>query len=143
VLGPFVTWDTAGWLRLNGVVLVCVFIVALWYAPVVAYQLLVSAWAKSSVLVWTVLPPLVLIFGERFLFGTWTVAAVLRDRLGINIAGIAASGRATRAAFGPRGLFDSIDVVSLLTAPAMWIGVAVAAGLVFGTIRIRHYRDDT
>lgn len=143
LLGQFVTWDTTGWLRLNGVVLVYVFILALWYAPVAAYQLLVSAWAKSSVFVWTVLPPLVLIFGERLVFGTWHVAWILRDRLGINIAGVAASGRATRAAFGPRGLFDGIDIVGLLTAPAMWIGVVVAAGLVFGTMRIRRYRDDT
>jgi ABC-2 type transport system permease protein len=143
VLGQLVTWDTTSWLRLNGIMLVSIFVLALWYAPVAAYQLLVSAWAKGSVLVWTVLPPLVLIFGERLLFGTWYVAETLRDRVGINIAGVAASGRATRGASGPRGLFDSIDVFSLLTAPAMWIGVAIAAGLVFGAIRIRRYRDDS
>ncbi|HVY83121.1 MAG TPA: hypothetical protein VG994_19200 [Steroidobacteraceae bacterium] len=142
-LAPLMSWDTGGWLRLNGIVLVYIFVLALWYAPVVAYQLLVSAWAKGSALVWTVLPPLILLLGERLIFGTSYVATALRERFGINLAGIAASGRAMRAAVGPRGVFDGIDVIGLLTAPAMWIGVAIAAGLVFGAIRIRRYRDDT
>ncbi|HEU4624966.1 MAG TPA: hypothetical protein VFS52_09405 [Steroidobacteraceae bacterium] len=142
-LAPLMSWDTAGWLRLNGIVLVYIFVLALWYAPVAAYQLLISAWAKGSALVWTVLPPLILVLGERFIFGTHYIGGALRDRFGINLAGIAASGRAMRAAVGGRRLFDGIDVIGLLTTPAMWIGIAVAAGLLFGAIRIRRYRDDT
>jgi ABC-2 type transport system permease protein len=138
VLGPLVQWDTTGWLRLNLAMLGGVLILSLWYAPVAAYQLLVSAWAKSNVLLWTVLPPLILLLAEWRLLGTSYVAETLRDRLGINLVGVAASGRA-----GQMGLFDSIDVFGLLTQPAMWIGLLVALGLVFAAIRIRRYRDDS
>jgi ABC-2 type transport system permease protein len=138
MFGPLVRWDTAGWLRLNVSMLGSIFILALWYAPVAAYQLLVSAWAKSNVLLWTVLPPLLLLIGEWRLLGTSHVAETLRDRLGINLVGVAASGRA-----GGNGLFDSIDVFGLLRTPEMWIGLAIAAALVFAAIRIRRYRDDS
>jgi ABC-2 type transport system permease protein len=138
VLGQLVRWDSAGWLRLNLTVLIDIFILALWYAPVAGYQLLVSAWAKSNVLLWTVLPPLFLLLAEWRLSGTRYVAQTLRDRLGINLVGIAASGGP-----GSSGLVGGIDVLGLLTAPAMWIGVLVAAGLVFAAIRIRRYRDDS
>jgi ABC-2 type transport system permease protein len=136
VLGQFLRWDTVGWLHLNLLVLLYIFILALWYAPVVAYQLLVSAWAKSSVLLWTVLPPLILGIAEWRLLGTRYVGGVLRDRLGLDFFGVASG-------FGRRGLFDSIDVMGLLTTPEMWIGVLVAAGFVFAAIRIRRYRDDS
>jgi ABC-2 type transport system permease protein len=141
VFGPLVRWDTQEWLHLNATSFVYIFILALWYAPVAAYQLLVSAWAKSSVLVWTVLPPLVLMFGERLLFGTWYVWETIRDRLGINITGMASGER--HAGVLSRVLSHNIDVIALLMAPAMWIGIIVAAGLVFAAIRIRRYRDDS
>jgi ABC-2 type transport system permease protein len=144
VLGQFLNWDTAGWLHLNLTVLVYVFILALWYAPVAAYQLLVSAWAKSNVLLWTVLPPLILAIAEWRLLGTGYVWGTLRDRFGINLVGIATSGRTAHSGFGARpGVFDGVDVLGLLADPATWIGVVVAAVLVFAAIRIRRYRDDT
>jgi ABC-2 type transport system permease protein len=142
-LAPLMTWDTVEWLRLNGALLLAIPILALWYAPIAAYQLLVSAWAKGSVFVWTVLPPLVLILGERFTFGTWYIRNVLRDRLGLSVIGVAARGRASNTPFGQRGLFDGIDVIGLLSSLDMWIGVAIAVAFVLAAIRIRRYRDDS
>ena len=146
VFGPFVHWDTGDWLRLNGILLADVVIVSLWYAPVVAYQLLMSAWAKGSVLVWTILPPLIAMLGERLLFGTWYVGRLIGERVGINLTGVAIGHRpvaGVEPALHASTIFDQIDAFGLLLTPAMWIGLVVAAVLVFVTIRIRRYRDDT
>ena len=145
VFGPFVHWNTGDWLHLNGILLADILIVTLWYAPVVAYQLLMSAWAKGSVLVWTILPPLLAILGERLIFGTWYVGRLIGERIGINLTGVAVGHRPPQIAQSLHAstIFDQIDAFGLLTTPQMWIGIAVAAVLVFATIRIRRYRDDT
>ena len=38
---------------------------SLWYAPVVAWLLLVSAWAKRATFLWAVLPPIALLLFEK------------------------------------------------------------------------------
>jgi hypothetical protein len=40
-------------------------------------------------------------------------------------------------------LLNRFDAVGLVSDPEFWIGLAVAALLVFAAIRIRRYRDDT
>jgi ABC-2 type transport system permease protein len=142
-LAPVLAWDTVDWLRLNGAMLLAIPVLALWYAPVVAYQLLVSAWARSSVFVWTVLPPLVLILGERLAFNTWYIGHHVVGRLGLNVVGVPATGRAASTTFGRRELFEGIDLLTLLGSFDMWIGLAIAAALLFAAIRIRRYRDDS
>jgi ABC-2 type transport system permease protein len=147
VFGQFVQWSTGDWLHLNGILLADVLIVSLWYAPVVAYQLLMSAWAKGSVLVWTIIPPLLVMLGERLLFGTWYVGRLIGERVGINLTGVAIGHRPTPRVGGlisnTSSIFDQIDAFGLLATPDIWIGVAVAAVLIFVTVRIRRYRDDT
>lgn len=146
LLQLFVRWDTEQWLRLNGLLLADLAVFALWYAPVVAYQLLVSAWAKSSVLVWTVLPPLMVSVAERLLFGTWNVAHVIGLRLGLVFADLDRGqgfGINHHDGGGAERLLDGINALPLLTRADLWIGVVVAAALLFATVRIRRYRDDS
>ena len=73
---------------------------ALWFAPVAAYQLLVSAWARSSVLVWTLLPPLVLILGESFALGTWNIG--ISSRFGCGLVSTTGRRAADYRTAGPR-----------------------------------------
>jgi ABC-2 type transport system permease protein len=140
-LQQFLQWDTLTWLRLYGTLLMDVLIVAVWYAPVAAYQLLVSAWAKSNVFVWTVLPPLALSVGEWAVFGTWNIGKIILQRLMFNPpeGTVAVQG----AAQGIGGVLNQISAAGLLATPALWIGLAIAGLLVFAAIRIRRYRDDT
>jgi ABC-2 type transport system permease protein len=128
-------WTVLSWLRLNGYLLADVFVLALWFAPVAAYQLLVSVVAPRAVMVWTVLPPLALILGQYLLFDSWSIGQFVLHRLGaISIGG----GRGD----GVDGVIDGINALPVLLQPELWIGVAVAAVLVFATIRIRRHRDD-
>jgi ABC-2 type transport system permease protein len=140
----FMQWDTAAWLRLNGALLLHVPVLALWYAPLAGYQLLVSAWARSSVFVWTVLPLLALSLAERFAFGSWDFGNYLMYRIlggfdvfrdGITLRGV------TAETF--ESLAQTKSALQMLARKDLWIGVAVAAGFVFAAIRIRRYRDDT
>ena len=141
----FVQWDTAVWARLYGYLLVDILVMALWYAPIAGYQLLLSAWARSSVLVWTLLPPLALVFGERMIFKSWSVGRFVLYRLGAGLF----TGPPPNFEIGPGargGVAESLDRISLLPALGnldLWIGVGVAIALVFGAIRIRRYRDDS
>ena len=50
----------------------------LWYAPVVAYLMLASAWAPKGPFLWAVLPPAALLMLEKVLFYTSYVGAFLK-----------------------------------------------------------------
>jgi ABC-2 type transport system permease protein len=128
-------WDVGSWLRLNGVLILDLIVLGLWYAPLVGYQLLTSAWAKSSVFIWTVLPPLLLIVGERLAFGTWHIGEIIGTRL----AGLSLTGEGRSMG----DLVDNLNMLPHLMRLDLWIGVALAAAFVFGAIRIRRYRDDS
>ncbi len=143
IVQTFIQWDTGSWLRLNAYLLMDVLVIALWYAPVAAYQLLISVWARSSVLVWTLLPPLALMLGERFLMGSWHVRDFLFYRLATGI--LQGSNRAFDSSphDGIAAMIDRSNLLPVLGNVNLWIGVGVAAVLVFAAIRIRRYRDDT
>jgi ABC-2 type transport system permease protein len=146
VFGQFAQWHTGTWLRFNGLLIADVAVLALWYAPVAAYQLLISAWAKSAVFVWTILPPLAVVLGEYAAFRTWHLGRLFFYRLGAGIPGFNMGGAHTMLAPGPermRALFQSIDMLPMLGQADLWIGVGVAAVLIFAAIRLRRFRDDT
>lgn len=145
VVPNFIQWDTVSWLRLNAYLVMDVLVVALWYAPVAGYQLLISAWARSTVLVWTLLPPLVLIVGELIFLRSSHVWDFVAYRLWTGLMN-------HRSSYfdigpGPRSrLEDALDSANLLPVLGninLWIGVGVAIALVFAAIRIRRYRDDS
>ena len=146
VMPNFIRWDSGAWLRLNGNFLANILVLALWYAPIVGYQLLLSAWARSSVLVWTLLPPVALLLAEGWFHGTWNVAHFLGYRL---FFGLFVHRPPPDFDVGP-GTHNTVDSVlqgtNLLPALSnidLWIGAAVGIVLVLAAIRIRRYRDDT
>jgi ABC-2 type transport system permease protein len=141
-------WDAATWLRIQGISLVAVVAGVLWYAPVTAFLMLVSAWARRSVWLWVFLPPVVLIMLERIALGTNHVMNVVLYRLG----GVFAYTRPTDLAVGAVAgrqartlnlLFANVDPFPVFANVDLWIGLGVAALLIVATIRIRQYRDDT
>jgi hypothetical protein len=122
--------------RLNGYLIVDILVLGLWYAPLVGYQLLMSVLVPRAVFVFTVLPPLALILGERLFFGTWNIGLFLARRL----AGMQFS---PRGGLSAQGVIESVNALPLLTRPGLWIGAAVAAVLIYVTIRIRRHQDET
>jgi ABC-2 type transport system permease protein len=117
------------------------FVCALWYAPVVAYLLLASAWAPKSPFLWAVLPPAAAMLLEKIAFGTAYVGGLIKYR---SLAPL-------QAMFSAEKIKDeavhSMDIVSNITglvfSPGMLLGLVAAAALLVGAIWVRRYRDES
>src|SRR5947207_6077921 len=111
--------------------------IALWHAPIYGWLLLVSAWARRATFLWAVLPFIAIQIFEKITFGTHYFGKLLQHRL---------MGFAPHA-FGFHGEgHPTIDSLSQLTpgrylgSPGLWLGLLVAAGLLFAAVRLRRYR---
>ncbi len=116
----------------------------LWWAPVYAWLLLVSVWARRAPFLWAVLPPLGLALAEKLAFNTTNVASMLSSR----IMGTYEDAFVVPAkgAFRTPGAIatitiSQIDAGKFLSTPGLWIGLIVAAGLVVATIWLRRNRE--
>jgi ABC-2 type transport system permease protein len=145
---PFAFWDTGTWLRVQLFTLLTTLIASLWYAPLVGYLMLVSAWARRNVQLWVFLPPLVAIFLEWRAFGTQHFWQMLRYRLNgpwpasFQSAFAQGGGPGTLAGV-PGKAFSSSSILAIFGNVDLWLGLAVAALFIVVAIRIRRYRDDT
>ena len=129
-------WTIGRWIELNGYLLVDILVLALWFAPVAAYQLLISAVAPRAVFVITVLPPLTLMIGEALFFRTNHVSHFMAHRLGRVMLD-------RHSGHGIQGIIDSVNALPLLARPDLWIGALIAAAIVVVTIRVRRQQQDS
>lgn len=143
-----VGWDTVAWLKVQGLMLYGLVVSMLWFAPLAAVLLLISAWARKNVFLWTALPPLIAVIIEKVAFGTRYVAHLLNYRtwgiwsaLGVNPT--PPEGAQQGQVVSLANLFDNVEMSKAFLNIDLWLGLAVAAALVFAAIRIRRYRDDT
>jgi ABC-2 type transport system permease protein len=113
-------------------------VLALWYAPIYAWLLLVSAWARRTPFLWAVLPPLVLGGLEKMVFDTSFFGAMLAHRLG------GAMPRAFDLQGKAEPLIGHLSMlapVRFLASPGLWSGLLVAAALLWVAARLRRSRD--
>jgi ABC-2 type transport system permease protein len=141
-----VVWDTLLWFKLETVILRILLLTVLWAAPLAAYLMLVSAWARRSPFIWALMPVVLAPLFERIVFGTKYLWHLLLYRF----AGIFWSlgqdtARELRHARidSPVEFIDRLNFTAAFTNVDLWIGVAVAALLLLAAIRLRRYRDDT
>ena len=108
----------------------------LWYAPVYAWLLLVSSWARRTPFLWAVLPPIVLIVVEFVTFRTTYLGSLLANRI---------SGGSEGAAFtiGAMSMepMSHISPIHFLLSSGLWIGLAIAAIFLAIAIQMRRYRE--
>ncbi len=153
--GPAFIWDAVAWLKVEGLLLSLVIVSMLWYAPIAAYLLLISAWARRNAFLWAILPPLILSIVERVAFGTTYFIRAFMYRLG-GIWGTVGLNHTLGDAFAgamlntPHGrliylpaVLDALPVRDLFANIGLWTGLVVAAALAYATVRVRRYRDDT
>jgi ABC-2 type transport system permease protein len=106
----------------------------LWYAPIFAWLLMVSAWARRTPFLWAFLPPLAIGMVEKLAFDTSHFAALLGHRV---------SGGAEAVASSERSVLDPMTQMALgafVTSPGLWIGLAVAAAFLAVAVRLRRSR---
>lgn len=127
---------------------------AIWYAPVYAWLLLVSAWAQRSPVVWAIVPWVAVVAFERVMLGTSRVMGWLRDRL-FGSFDAAFTPRETMAEVVERlqqpgadaasairhGSDQTPDMLRFLSNPNVWIGLIVAAVLIAATVWLRRRQE--
>ena len=106
----------------------------LWYAPIYAWFLLVSAWARRAPLLWAVLPPVVVGAVEKAAFNTSHFAAIVQHRF---VSGPSISGAAMGMSMESMTQFT---LGELLTSPSLWIGFAVATAFLAAAVKLRRHR---
>jgi ABC-2 type transport system permease protein len=122
------------WLALARGLLVMV----LWYAPVMAWLILVSGWARRVAILWALGPWAAACIFEILAFHSQNIWIFVRHRL--------AGGMAW--AFNVHGQGDEqihtlagLDLTPVLTSPEVLGGVVAAVALIAGAVRQRRYRD--
>jgi ABC-2 type transport system permease protein len=138
-------WDGAAWLGAEGRQFLVVILTSIWYAPIYAYLMLISAWARRSLYLWVTLPstlaPIIewLTFRTHYVwdfiayrcFGIWRIVGLGHTELA---GGHARVGTPTYGTGHFAAAFTNID---------LWLGVLAAVALLYAAARIRRYRDDT
>jgi ABC-2 type transport system permease protein len=108
---------------------------ALWYAPIYAWLLMVSAWARRAAFLWASLPLLAICILERLAFNTTHFVDLLEHR----IAGAPEAVLSTARGL-PIDPMAHLTPVAFLSAPGLWLGLAIAAVFIATAIRLRRYR---
>jgi ABC-2 type transport system permease protein len=111
-------------------------VMALWYAPIWGWLLLVSAWARRTPFLWAFLPPLALIVLERIAFDTSRFGELVAYRLQAFDQAFVAVPRHSGMHALPQP-----DPVRFLSNPDLWTGLAVAAAFLAAAVWVRRYRE--
>ena len=146
-------WHADLWLQQQVLWMYLIVTAAIWYLPVAGYLLVVSAWAKRAVMLWSILPPIALILAEHWFFGTQLIANQLWERM-VGWMGLAfhtnpaVGGWQTTVIENNEVIRTPTNVWSLLNAggfylsPETWIGAAVGIALIFCAVQLRMRRTE-
>jgi ABC-2 type transport system permease protein len=136
-------WSARNWLDFQIVWLYIVATLALWFLPVAAWVMLVSAWARRAVLLWTTLPLLALMLLEHFFLRTdWFMREIwLRVSYGYLVAAFSLD---NATFFSPAsGLRQELNPLGFVTEPQTLIGIAVGVALLVATVQVRLRRTES
>jgi ABC-2 type transport system permease protein len=112
----------------------------IWYAPLYAWLLLVSAWATRAPFLWAVLPPVAVGIFERIAFGTRHFATMVQN----HFLGGEAEAPADHASGLPMEM--SMDMLAppalghFIASPGLWVGLLIATIFLLGAVRLRRVR---
>ncbi len=110
-------------------------VIVLWHAPIYAWLLLVSGWARRATFLWALLPVAIGIF-ERVAFGSSHFGSFVRYRL----IGWFDEGFIPPTVSGAHIELMQLTPGKFLSTPGLWIGLAFAAGFLAAAVRLRRYR---
>jgi ABC-2 type transport system permease protein len=108
----------------------------LWYAPLYAWLLLISAWARRAPFLWAILPPLAIGIFEKVAFRSSHFAGLLSDRF--------SGGRTAVASMqGDFPINPGMHLTpgAFLATPGLWLGLAFAVIFLVAATRLRRCRE--
>jgi ABC-2 type transport system permease protein len=107
----------------------------LWHAPIYAWLLLVSAWARRMAFLWAALPLIAIGVIEKIAFNTSYLAVLLENRLsGGGVEAITAPGSL------PMDPMTHLTPGNFLISPGLWIGLIFAAIFLGAAVRLRRHQ---
>ena len=129
----------------------------LWYAPIVGYLMLASAWAPKGPFLWAVLPPVAIWVLDRVVLRSEHVGDFITDRLfglyrllgsrGEQVGDLPDKLPSDQAGHAVATKISDIDLVGALqdfyTSTELWLGVVAAGLLLAAAMWVRRYRDET
>jgi len=135
------TWQLLPWPRLLSILLYGLVTSALWEAPVFAWLLLVSSWARRATFLWAVLPWLAISAIEKLAFDTTFFIRMLIGRLtggfevGFDVVQYPRDGHVPVV-----DRLAQFDPLKFLSTPGLWIGLLIAVAFIAGAVRLRRSR---
>jgi ABC-2 type transport system permease protein len=135
------TWKLLPWFQLSIILFYGIVTMTLWHAPVFAWLLLVSGWARRATFLWAVLPWLAVAAIEKVAFNSAYFAQMLGRRIGGSFEEafvVTTYPKGTHAPLVDR--LTQLDPLKFLSSPGLWIGLIVAAAFLVAAIRLRRYR---
>jgi len=118
---------------------------SLWAAPFLGWLLLVSSWTKRKPILMATIPVGLISFLEYYFYRTNIFFSAVRDRA---LGWVAPIDVSTGHHIGSNQPVHEQGMIynyshTLLSLPAFWYGLAVAAIMVAGAVYIRRYRDES
>lgn len=110
----------------------------LWYSPMYAFLLLVSAWARRAPFLWAALPVLAIIAVEKLAFNTSYLVDLLKDRIGGGNLGVPFT--SGMPAMNPLDPTMHLNLLLFVLSPGLWGGLLLTAVFLYAATRLRRYR---
>jgi ABC-2 type transport system permease protein len=135
-LDASIAWTRVPWFATTAGMLYGTAVHTLWFAPIYAYLLLVSAAVRRATFLWAFLPLFAVVAVEWLAFRTMHFASLLKDRV---VGGM--------IAFKPEAMSQPImdlaqlDPERFFASPGLWLGLLFATACIAGAIRLRRYRE--
>ena len=109
----------------------------LWYTPLYAWLLLISAWARRAPMMWVIVPPMALGALERMALGTTHFGNFIKYRLW----GAMTAAFIPEASNGNVNELSDLDPIKFLSSPGLWSGLLFAGLFLMAAVRLRRNRE--
>jgi ABC-2 type transport system permease protein len=121
----------------------------LWCAPLYAWAIFVSSWARRATFLWALMPPAAIMLFEGLAFGTQKFMAIVSTRLsgGLRYAFVEDMQTFNGDEFRleadqlPESILSLVDPARFFSQPSLWIGLAIATAFIAASIWMRRYRE--
>jgi ABC-2 type transport system permease protein len=141
-------WHPDLWLQLQALWMYLIVTAALWYLPFSGWMLIVSAWAKRAVMLWTILPPLALWWLEHWFLRTNYIGSALAERAlgyGANAfhAGMLVNTRVGEGSISaPESIWGWMNPSGFFSNVQTWVGLGLGVALVAAAVQLRLRRTE-
>ena len=133
-VSPVLLWSRLPFFQIPVVMLYGITVHILWYAPIYAWLLLISGWAKRATFLWATLPFFFLFVVEYLSTRTKLVPEFLKYRF----MGAMIEAFDVHAGKAPIVRLSQLAPLKFLSTPGLWLGLLFAAACLALAIRLRR-----